>query len=272
MTVRSLEGAVRRRGVSRVKAIAAVLFVIAAGVIAWQVREESAGAPPNYVARDPVLRAAALRVYRADSARALVWFFGNDIGFWGAQQRLAAALADRGVDVVGVDLRAWFASRPHESAAARARAFRLGMRDLMQRAARELGDSASPVLLAGHSVGAEVALWLAASDPPARLSGVVAISPGSRGHLKVSASDLAFGEPTEPGSFAVDSVLRAIGADVRVALVRGANDRLRSVDSLLLAARPGLRHVVIPLASHSMKRLVIAGPMIEGAVGWALER
>ena len=83
--------------------IAGAAFAIAAGVVAWNIREDAAGVPPNYVARDPVLRAAPVRMYRADRARAFVWFFGNDIGFWGAQQRLAASLARRGVDVVGAD-------------------------------------------------------------------------------------------------------------------------------------------------------------------------
>lgn len=272
----SRQGVAQRRRVGRVRAraigIVALLGVLLIGAVLWQVHGSAAGVPPNYRPRDAALRAAPLRFYHAAHPWALVWFIGNDIGFWGAQQRLAASLAERGADVVGVDVRAWFAARPRESAEQRAAAFRRGMHDLMARSRRELGDTSVPLVIAGHSVGAEVALWLAAADPPAGLRGVVAISPGSRGHLRISASDLAFGEPTEPGSFAVDSVLHAIPAAVRVALVRGANDRLRSVDSMLVAARPALRHVMIPLAAHSMKRLFIAGPMIAEAVDWAAGR
>jgi pimeloyl-ACP methyl ester carboxylesterase len=254
----------RRR---RVVVAVVLLLCIVAGV--WVARAVGdAGAPPNYAARDAALRAAPLRFYRADHARAFVWFLGNDVGFWGAQQRLAASLATHDMDVVGFDLRAWLATRPNESPDVRADAFRGAMQDLIARSRRELGDTALPLVLAGHSVGAEVALWLAAADTiPWR--GVVAISPGSRGHLKVTASDLAFGEPTEPGSFAVDSVVHAIASAIRVAVVRGASDRLRGVDASLVRARPELRLEVVPLAGHSMRRLFIAGPMIENAMGWA---
>lgn len=249
--------------------VVAVVLLLCAAAGVWGARAVGdAGAPPNYVARDAELRAAPLRFYRAEHARAFVWFLGNDVGFWGAQQRLAASLAAHDMDVVGLDLRAWLAARPNERPDARAAALRGAMQDLIARSRRELGDTALPVVLAGHSVGAEAALWLAASDAlPWR--GVVAISPGSRGHLKVTASDLAFGEPTEQGSFAVDSVLHAIPSTIRVAVVRGAGDRLRGVDASLVRARPEVRLEVVPLAGHSMRRLFIAGPMIENAMAWA---
>ena len=229
----------------------------------------SAGAPPNYAARDAVLRMAPLRFYRAEHPRALVWFFGNDIGFWGAQQRLARSLSARGYDVVGMDIRAWFGRRPPESPAVRDASLRAALQTLQRRAARELGDTALPLVLAGHSLGAELALWQAATGRPPGLVGVVAVSPGARSHLRVTAMDLANKDPTEPGSFAVDSMVREVPAAVRVALVRGAGDRLRTADTRLEAARPGLHRVVIPFAGHSMRRLLIAGPMIEHAVDWA---
>ena len=213
-----------------------------------------------------------MRFYRADHARAFVWFFGNDVGFWGAQQRLALALSARGYDVVGMDLRAWLAQRPAETPAARAAAFRTAMADLQGRASRELGDTLLPVVLAGHSVGAEVALWQGAMAPPRGLAGVVAISPGERGHLRVTAADLAFGEPTEPGSFSVADMVRDVPPPVRVAIVRGSGDPLRSADTLLVPARPGLHRVMVPLAGHSMRRLLIAGPLIAGAIDWTVSR
>lgn len=250
---------------------AAVLVLLGAGVFS-RFEDVTAGVRPTYLARDPVLRRAPLRFYRAAQPHALVWFFGNDVGFWGAQQRLAKSLADAGLDVVGMDLRAWFAARPAEPPERRAAAFRAAMSDLLARASRELGDTLLPLVLAGHSSGAEEAVWLAAQEPPPRLAGVVAISPGSRGHLKMTASDLAFGEPTERGSFAVDSMLRAIPAGVRVSLVRGASDRLRSADSVLVPSRPGLHRVLVPLAGHSMRRLFIAGPMIVDAMDWTIGR
>ncbi len=249
--------------------VVAVLLATAAFVLFG---DAAAGAPANYEARDPALRREPLRFYRADRARALVWFYGNDVGFWGAQQRLAAQLAAGGYDVVGMDLRAWLARRPGEDAAVRAAAFRTAMSDLQGRAARELGDTLLPVVLAGHSVGAEVALWQGAMAPPPRLAGVVAISPGTRGHLRVTPSDLAYGEPTEPGSFAVSDMVRDVPAAVRVAIVRGVNDPLRGADSLLVPARPTVHRVLVPLAGHSMRRLIIAGPLIAGAIDWTLAR
>jgi alpha-beta hydrolase superfamily lysophospholipase len=246
--------------------VAAALFALSRFV------DANAGAPANYQARDRVLQRAPLRFYRSRHPHALVWFFGNDVGFWGAQQRLAAQLADGGYDVVGMDLRAWLAQRPAESPAARAAAFRTAMADLQGRAARELGDTLLPVVLAGHSVGAEVALWQGAMAPPRGLAGVVAISPGERGHLRVTATDLAYGEPTEPGSFAVADMVRDVPRDVRVAIVRGSGDPLRSADSLLVPARPGLHRVIVPLAGHSMRRLLIAGPLIAGAIVWSIAR
>ena len=252
--------------------IGAVLGLIIAVFAASRFVDASAGAPANYQPRDRVLRLAPLRFYRSATPRALVWFFGNDVGFWGAQQRLAAQLAAGGYDVVGMDLRAWLAQRPTESPAARATAFRSAMADLQGRAARELGDTLLPVVLAGHSVGAEVALWQGAMAPPRALVGIVAISPGERGHLRVTATDLAYGEPTEPGSFAVAQMVRDVAPAVRVAIVRGASDPLRGADSLLVPARPGLHRVMVPLAGHSMRRLLIAGPLIAGAIGWTIER
>jgi len=248
------------------------MLTVVAVLAIRQFDDITAGAAPNHVARDPRLRAAPLRIYRAaHSPRALVWFFGNDVGFWGAQQRLAASLAAKGFDVVGMDLRAWFSQRPAESPAARAGAFTAAMADLQRRMTRELGDTLLPFVLAGHSSGAEEAIWLAATAPPPRLTGVVAISPGARGHLKMTAGDLAFREPTEPGSFAIDSMLRAIPIEVRVALVRGSGDPLRGADSLLTRSRR-VHRIVVPLAGHSMRRLTIAGPMIADAMEWVIVR
>ncbi|MCX5760810.1 MAG: hypothetical protein NTW72_04785, partial [Gemmatimonadetes bacterium] len=139
-------------------------------------------------------------------------------------------------------------------------------------AARELGDTAMPLILAGHSLGGELALWQAATAPPLGLAGVVAISPGARGHLRVTLTDLANKEPTEPGSFAVDEILRAVPPHVRVALVRGDGDPLRGADAALVLARPSLHRVIIPLAGHSLRHLVIAGPMIASAIDWASGR
>jgi hypothetical protein len=53
------------------------------------------------------------------------------------------------------------------------------------------------VVLGGHSIGAELAIWTAAHDTVPLLAGVLAMSPGERGHLRVTLGDLAEREPTE---------------------------------------------------------------------------
>ena len=75
------------------------------------------------------------------------------------------------------------------------------------------------------------------------------------------------GESTEPGSFAVDEQIRNSPANVRIALMRGASDKERKSDPDFIAAGGArMSSTVIPFASHSLKSLVIAGPMIERAL------
>jgi hypothetical protein len=75
------------------------------------------------------------------------------------------------------------------------------------------------------------------------------------------------GEPTEPGSFATVDAIRDVPPKVRIALVRGASDKERKSDQAFIAAGGSrLSYTVVPLASHSLKSLVIAGPMIEHAL------
>jgi hypothetical protein len=78
---------------------------------------------------------------------------------------------------------------------------------------------------------------------------------------------LNVGEPTEPGSFSIVEQIRNIPANVRIALLRGASDKERKSDEGFIAAGGSrLSYTVIPFASHSLKSLIIAGPMIERAL------
>jgi type IV secretory pathway VirJ component len=227
-------------------------------------------AKPPYVPRDPVLRALPLYFYPAsDSAKAVVIFFGNDIGFWDAHDRLARQLASNGYTVIGVDIKKYIDRLP-EPYASREAAFDSSIDGVIARAVREMRATSLPLVLGGHSFGADLALWTAAHAPPPHTVGVLALAPTARSHFYVTATDRAnIGEPDEPGSFAISDEIRAIPSNMRIALLRGSGDRRKSIDSALeVAGKPRLRYSVIPFASHSLKSLTIAGPMAQRAVGW----
>lgn len=243
----------------------AALFLVLSAVAACR------GAKPTYVPRDPALRRQPLFFYPATTptTRAYVVFFGNDVGFWDAHDRLARRLADNGYDVVGVDVKRLIAELP-PAPGARARAFADSTAWIIARSARELGSDTLPLVLAGHSFGADLALWLAATRPPPRLTGVLALGPTARSHFYVTVLDRAnVRDPTEPGSFSIASEIEQVPRAVRIALVRGESDHRAPIDSSLRAAGgERLHYTVIPFASHSLKSLTIAGPMIEHALGW----
>lgn len=230
-----------------------------------------APARARYVARDAWLRAQPLYFYPAvgTPARAVVFLFGNDVGFWKAHQELAERLRARGYDVIGFDVRRYIETLP-EPRASRESAFVAGMHAIVPRAVHELGADSLPLVLGGHSFGASLAIWLAARAAPQRTVGVLALSPTARAHMRVTPLDLAnVTDPHGPGSFSVADDVAAMPRGMRLALVRGASDWRRSSDSALRAgARGAVRYTVIPLAGHSLKSLTIAGPMIGWAVDW----
>ncbi len=232
-------------------------------------------AKPLYVPKDPVLRRAPVYLYPADEtpARAAVVFFGNDVGFWDAHDRLAQRLAGAGYTVIGIDVKKLIDAMP-DDAAVRAATFDSEVTPLIERAARELHVDTLPLVIGGHSFGADLALWMAAHDPPPRTAGVLALGPTLRSHFYVTAVDRAnVSEPTEPGSFAVAEEIAHVRPTLPIALMRGANDHRRGIDSVLVAAGgPRLKYSVIPLASHSLKSLTIAAPMVESSLAWILRR
>lgn len=233
-------------------------------------------ARPAYHAEDPALRDAPVFLYPADphvERRAFVAFFGNDVGFWKPHERLARRLAAQGFEVAGIDLKPLLHSLPDDSPASRDSAFARMISSLMARTRRALNADTLPAIIAGHSLGADIAVWTAGHAPPARLVGVLAMSPGARGHLRITISDLAnTNEPTEAGSFSVPDEIARLPRNVRVAIVRGANDRHYGyADPALMAAggeRAQLFHV--PLAGHSLKRIALAGPVVSRALTFLL--
>lgn len=265
------------RRATLIATIVAGALLIAGGVVLWVLRS----LPPahsDYVPRDPLLRRPTLYFYLPRPPQpppaALVVFFGNDVGFWAAHQELASDLQAHGYAVVGWDIKPLIESLPRgdtpQAAAERAAVFSAQVDSILSATRHELALSSAPVVLMGHSFGAELALWTAAHVAIPGLRGVVAIAPAARGHLAITARDLAnIGSPREPGSFSVAQTVSTLGPELRVALVRGEHDRLRGADSAIVAAGGArLRYWLIPFASHSLRNVIVARYAVRGAVDW----
>ncbi|GAC1650218.1 MAG: hypothetical protein NVS4B3_08670 [Gemmatimonadaceae bacterium] len=229
------------------------------------------GHPPTYRPRDTGLASEPLYFYPASDSthrRAFLFYFGNDVGFWGAHERLAYRLSTEGYDVVGLDLRKWLGRLPTELPR-RDSAVRAGLPPLIARARAELRDDALPLVLGGHSFGAEIAIWTAHEAPPERLVGVLAMSPRSTGHLIVVPEDLLNYEASGPGSFSTIQYVAQLPVALRVAVIRGEHDKFRKHDSAFVAAGGNrLNRYLVPWASHSMQGLTISGILIERGLGW----
>ena len=231
---------------------------------------------PTRVVRDPRLRSEPVFLYQAADTtrppRAVIFFFGNDIGFWRPHRQLAASLARTQFAVAGFDMRPLLRRLP-DHGASRDSAFIAALEPIIQRSRHELGADSTPLIIAGHSLGAEVAIWTAAHVCLPGVVGVLALSPGSRSHLRVAVSDIMNGpEPTEPGSFSVADAIATIPENERIAIIRGTKDKLTSADAGLLAAGGDrIQRFPVLLGGHSLKGLTMAGFETHRAVDWLLE-
>ncbi|HEY0780237.1 MAG TPA: thioesterase domain-containing protein [Gemmatirosa sp.] len=231
------------------------------------------GAKAPFHPADPALQRAPLYFYPTRDTtrppRAVVFFFGNDVGFWAAHQRLAELLSRDGYSVIGFDVKRELDDLP--DGATREAVYLARVDSLLTHARAALGANDRPLVIAGHSIGGEIALWTAAHlrapglEPG--LVGVVAMSPGQRGHLRTGLSDLRGEEPHERGSFAVDSEVGLLSPRIRVALVRGELDGFRYADSGLVAA--GARLFLVPKQHHSLKGITAAAPVVRAALQYA---
>ena len=224
-----------------------------------------------YTPHDPRLLREPLYFYPKTGGslhpRAGIFFLGNDLGFWEPHQKLAVRLAEHGYAVVGFDVKKYLDRLP-DSALLRDSAMVHDIPMLMKRSLHELGADSVPIVLAGHSFGADLALWTEANAHMPGVVGVLALGPTKRDHPTVTINDkVNLGEPTESGSFAVDEQIRNTPPEVRIALLRGASDKERQSDRAFIEAGGArLTYTIIPFASHSLKSLVIAGPMIQHAI------
>jgi len=237
-----------------------------------------APAHSDYIPRDPDLLRQPLYFYpdqgSARHPKAGVFFLGNDLGFWEPHQQLAERLASKGYAVVGFDVKK-FLDRLPDSVLLRDSVLAHDIPILIKRSMHELGADSVPIIIGGHSFGADIALWVEANTRMPGVIGVLALGPTKRDHPTVTLNDkMNLGEPTEPGSFSIADQIRNTPPKVHIALLRGVSDKERKFDLDFIAAGGSrLSYTVIPFASHSLKSLIIAGPMIERALdrlvaGW----
>lgn len=260
-------------------------------------------AHPGLEPRNAALREAPVVLYPAADGtrppRAIVFFIGNDVGFWQPHQALAWSLSREQFAVAGFDLRPLLRSLPVDATAREkvvadrlSRYIELARRELDVQGSRSMPSSAPepsadrtdssaplrrsavPLILAGHSIGSELALWAAAHLRRDDLVGVLAMSPGNRSHLEISASDLLLtDEPTGPGSFSVAEQVARLSTGARVAIVRGERDKLADADPKLLAAGGEMaRRWVVPFAGHSLKSRLLGTHYTLAALDWLLAR
>jgi pimeloyl-ACP methyl ester carboxylesterase len=260
-----------RRSWKQYSAIAFLLVVAIAigGWIYW--RQWSTQAAPTYKPRDAMLAKEPLYFYPAVGGRAnaFLFFFGNDVAFWEPHQMLANRLSHEGYAVVGMDLRKYLDELPDRSVPARDSAFAASIGPLIARARHEIGADSLPIVIGGHSFGAEVALWTAMHEPPRKLVGVLAMSTRGAGHFFVRRSDWENEEPAGEGSFSTVDLVRDIPPAVRIAVVRGQRDKFGTFDSSFAAVGGArFRRYWIPSTGHSIRSLIVAGPFIERALSF----
>jgi pimeloyl-ACP methyl ester carboxylesterase len=232
------------------------------------------GPLPTYAPRDPLLRRSSLLFYiparEHAPSHALLLFLGNDVGFWEPHQQLASRLASAGYTVVGLDIRDYLSHLP-AGEPQRDRAFADSIVPLIAAIRHEMGDSL-PFVIGGHSFGAEVALWIAKNHEPPGLVGVLAMSPRASGHLFVTPMDLANEEAHGEGAWSTVDAVHGIDPRVRIAIIRGSKDRFAKHDpEFMHAGDSRIRRYLVPFASHSLKKLLIAGPLIERAMTYLID-
>jgi Lysophospholipase len=181
-----IQGIMNRTGFStKIGAMAAVFIAIAAyaGWAMWPRPIER----PDYSPRSPILGSQDVYVYPPRSAlRGTIVFFGNDVGFWKPHQELADFLSRQGYAVIGYDLRKLLKSVADSSVASRDTIVGGTIATLMSASLAEFQGQKLPLLLMGHSLGAEVAIWAGVNIAGRGHPEWWRWLQGSRGHLTIT--------------------------------------------------------------------------------------
>ncbi|HEX3868103.1 MAG TPA: hypothetical protein VHV78_15175, partial [Gemmatimonadaceae bacterium] len=197
-----------------------VLVAVGYGAVRYAHRP-SKGHPSAFVPADTSLHHDWFYFYPSHvggTPRALVFFFGNDVAFWEPHQDLAWRFAEEGYSVVGLDARKFLATLPSDEPQ-RDAAFGPAIARAIASTRRALAADSLPIVLAGHSFGAELAFWTALHAPPPRLVGILSLNTRSTGHLFITAGDLLNHEAGGAWSFSVIDAAREIDPHVKIALV-----------------------------------------------------
>ncbi len=255
----------------RLRAVAITLGALVAvgyGVVRYAHRP-SKGHPSAFLPADTSLHHDWFYFYPSQlegRARALVFFFGNDVAFWEPHQDLAWRFAGEGYSVVGLDARKFLQTLP-SAEPQRDSAFGVAIARAIASCRHALDADSLPVILTGHSFGAELAFWTALHAPPPHLAGILSLNTRSTGHLFITPGDLLNHEASGAWSFSVIDAARDIDPKVRIALVRSEHDPFKDHDPAFEAAGGArMKRFVIPLASHTLKTILVAGPLVSRAL------
>ena len=180
-------------------------------------------------------------------------------------------LSDVGFNVVGLDIRKYLDLLPSDEPQ-RDSAYDAAIGPLIAKVRHAMSSDSLPVILAGHSYGAELAFWIAWHRPPPRLVGVLSLNTRARSHLFVTPADWLNKVADDKWSFSVVEAAGKIDPRVRIALVRGSQDSRKEPDTdFEQAGGARLRRFLIPFAGHSLKSLVVAGPFILHGVEFLMD-
>jgi type IV secretory pathway VirJ component len=176
------------------------------------------GAPATAGPLAPVSDLPLVEVPSRRPGRRIALLITGDGGWVGADKALAAALADGGVSVVGLDALRYFWKRrtPEETA-----------RDVSRILAHyRAAWGRDEVLLVGYSRGADIVPILAERLPPedrARLVLVAMLGPSTFAEFEVHAIDL-FTSKRRASAIATEPAVRATGGAVRMVCFHGVDE------------------------------------------------